>query len=71
MEWLTFSYFSVLEDYGSLPGPNNTHDALQGCRFADAVSSEKGNDFTSIDFYRDAIKDVAVIVVRMNIFYLQ
>ena len=48
-------------------GVHEAHDRLEGRRLADAVAAEQANDLARPDVDADAVEDVGLAVVRVDV----
>ncbi len=57
----------ALEQDLALAWRHQPHDGFQRRRFADAVAAEQSNHFAGANRERDAVQDVALAVIGVNI----
>src|SRR5262249_44119109 len=61
----------ALEQNLSTPRTIETHDRVHQCRLADAVASEQPEDLPLLELQGQALEDVSVPVIRVNVLNFQ
>ena len=59
----------VLPGHAAFPDGQQTHQALEQCGLAHAVTAQQASDFADFDLKRQAAKNVAATVELMQILY--